>query len=348
MDDNDNNMLPIMFAGTEQIMVLDGDFETQLRTRMKLPIETDQTFMLHALKLCYQYDVCKTYLEFLINGAQIIRTNTYRTVGKVLIKYLGIKEAEGLLLIAHNVKVIKTAIKRYYELMLEDGKDLHSQLRPLIAGLCGSCAAANFDNLDEAVVHAKHLTLEYLKYFHRPRVNTLLNAGVDLLTFECIPSLKEAKAVIELLKDYPKARALITFLCTQKMKIVDGSDLVEAIKHCYDYYQPRQILAFGFACYDWQSPNALKPLLEKINENRSSKIPLMCYVQNTLFSYGFADKPGFEMQQIILRKWLDMGVRYVGGGVGMIPENMKVLCKTLRRCVRLKESPTTNSGYSCS
>lgn len=52
-----------------------------------------------------------------------------------------------------------------------------------------------------------------LKDWHRPQVECLAAAGADLLAFETIPSIKEAQAVAELLREFPDSAAWLSFSC---------------------------------------------------------------------------------------------------------------------------------------
>lgn len=54
---------------------------------------------------------------------------------------------------------------------------------------------------------------EELKDWHRPQVECLAAAGADLLAFETIPSIKEAQAVVELLREFPNSAAWLSFSC---------------------------------------------------------------------------------------------------------------------------------------
>ena len=59
--------------------------------------------------------------------------------------------------------------------------------------------------------------------WHRPRVEALVEAGVDLLAFETIPSIKEGLALCELLKQYPNHLAWLSFSCkVNKFKKIYG------------------------------------------------------------------------------------------------------------------------------
>lgn len=55
--------------------------------------------------------------------------------------------------------------------------------------------------------------LKELKVWHRPQVDCLAAAGVDLIAFETIPSIKEAEAVVELLREFPNSKAWLSFSC---------------------------------------------------------------------------------------------------------------------------------------
>jgi homocysteine S-methyltransferase len=51
----------------------------------------------------------------------------------------------------------------------------------------------------------------------------LVEAGVDLLALETIPAQKEAEILVELLKEFPKQKAWLSFSC--KVSIAYSSSL---------------------------------------------------------------------------------------------------------------------------
>lgn len=58
------------------------------------------------------------------------------------------------------------------------------------------------------------LTQEKLMDWHRPRIQALDDAGVEMLAVETIPSLLEAKAVLQLLRaEFPHLRSWLSFSC---------------------------------------------------------------------------------------------------------------------------------------
>lgn len=52
-----------------------------------------------------------------------------------------------------------------------------------------------------------------LKVWHRPHIDCLAAAGADLIAFETIPSIKEAEALVELLREFPDSKAWLSLSC---------------------------------------------------------------------------------------------------------------------------------------
>lgn len=71
----------------------------------------------------------------------------------------------------------------------------------------------NRHNLYDVLENMKWLFKQELIDWHRPQVAALVEAGVDMLAVETIPSLKEAEAILRLLKEFPEAKAYVTFSC---------------------------------------------------------------------------------------------------------------------------------------
>lgn len=55
---------------------------------------------------------------------------------------------------------------------------------------------------------------EVMNQYHRPKINALIEGGVDILAFETIPCRAEAEVLLNLLKnEYPNAKAWLSFSC---------------------------------------------------------------------------------------------------------------------------------------
>lgn len=81
-----------------------------------------------------------------------------------------------------------------------------------VAGCVGPYGAYLHDGSEYAGGHyVDQMTTQDLAEWHRPQVEALIEAEADLLLFGTIPSLKEAEAIISLVKEYPKTKVILSF-----------------------------------------------------------------------------------------------------------------------------------------
>lgn len=85
--------------------------------------------------------------------------------------------------------------------------------RVLIAGSVGPYGAGLHDGSEYRGEYVETTNPSTIVAWHTPRVEALLDAGVDLLAIETIPALAEAELLLNLLKKYPKAKAWLAFSC---------------------------------------------------------------------------------------------------------------------------------------
>jgi homocysteine S-methyltransferase len=84
---------------------------------------------------------------------------------------------------------------------------------PSIAGSIGPYGASLHDGSEYSGSYADSVTKEFLMEWHRPRVQALVEAGVEYLALETIPCLKEGEALVELLREFPRQKAWLSFSC---------------------------------------------------------------------------------------------------------------------------------------
>lgn len=65
----------------------------------------------------------------------------------------------------------------------------------------------------DAFLNLSYLLQQELVDWHRPQMASLIEAGVDMLAVETIPSLPEAEAILTLLEEFPTSKAYFTFSC---------------------------------------------------------------------------------------------------------------------------------------
>ncbi|XP_029285493.1 uncharacterized protein LOC115007003 [Cottoperca gobio] len=135
--------------------------------------------------------------------------------------------------------------------------------RPLVAGSVGPYGAFLLDGSEYTGDYAAEMSVEGFKVWHRPQIECLAAAGVDLVAFETIPSLKEAQALLELLREFPNTNAWLSFSCRDGQRISDGGAFKDAVQIVN---RSTQLVAVGVNCC---SPELLEPLLASAGSLRT-------------------------------------------------------------------------------
>lgn len=306
------------------VKILDGGFSGQLSRHVGAKIEGDPLWT--ARFLATDPDaVYATHLDFLHAGADVIETNTYQASVPGLMRYLNVSERESLNLLAKAVSLAKKAVDDYVR---EEVSGLERRVngRPMVAGSCGPYGAYLHNASEYTGSYGKTVSRQALIDWHRPRIQMLLDAGVDLLALETIPCIEEAEALLELLREYPRARAWLSFSCRDGQFISDGSVFQEVAVRCYRIL-PSQIVAVGVNCID---PRHVIPLLKGINASASEQdfVPLVVYPNrggNYSEDTGWIAVPDDHSLNLPISEWLGMGVRYIGGCCKIFAEDIETI-----------------------
>lgn len=294
----------------QETKILDGGFSTQLSTHVGEKIDGDPLWTGRFLATDPDA-VFQTHLDFLRAGSDIIETNTYQASVTGYKKYLNLTEDESLNLITLAANLAQKAVSLYKK----ETKDIEvTNPKPLIAGSCGPYGAALHDGSEYTGSYGKTVSIETMMDWHRPRMETLVKAGVDLLALETIPCAREAEALVELLREFPGMKAWLAFSCAEDGKsLADGKSFTDAAVRCYRKAQPGQLLAVGVNCL---SPRLVTSLLKDINRDKKNFVPLVAY-PNSGEKYtvmeGWKIKEDFHPPDVSVQEWLDLGVKYVGG-----------------------------------
>jgi homocysteine S-methyltransferase len=158
-----------------------------------------------------------------------------------------------------------------------------------------------------------------LAMFHRPRLETLLEAGPDLLAIETIPSIVETEALVALLEDYPDAQAWISFTCRDGACISDGTPFAEAVALAAS---SDRVVAVGVNC---TPPGFVPSLLEHAEATK----PLLVYpnvgstwdaASRSWILEGERPDPGTSAVA-----WRAAGATIVGGCCGTTPDDIRAI-----------------------
>ncbi len=133
------------------------------------------------------------HLAYYRAGAQVATTASYQATIPGFAA-AGLDRATALEAIRRSVEIAHRARERYAE---ETGRPTSDGL--LVAGSVGPYGAMLADGSEYRGDYDPGPAA--LAEFHRPRMEALLEAGVDLLAFETIPTVREAEVLVDLLDD---------------------------------------------------------------------------------------------------------------------------------------------------
>jgi homocysteine S-methyltransferase len=126
--------------------------------------------------------IVQAHLAYFAAGAQVVTTASYQASIDGFARD-GISQAEAEQLIRRSVRLAGQARASF-----EDGDDRW------IAGSVGPYGAVLADGSEYRGDY--DLTIEQLRTWHRPRIELLAEAGVDILALETIPCLAEVEALL--------------------------------------------------------------------------------------------------------------------------------------------------------
>lgn len=283
------------FFDRQGVAMLDGGLATEMERRgANLDHELWSAKMLiEAPELIH--DVHKAFLEA---GADIIATATYQA-SIAGFERAGHSTAEALALMRKAVDLACAARDTFWQ----DKNNRQGRLKPLVAASIGPFGACLHDGSE---YHGNYdLDKQQLMEFHRPRMALLADTEADVFAFETIPSLREAKALLELLKEFPERQALLSFSCRDGFRVAHGERFGECAQMAD---RSPQIIAIGVNC---TSPKYISDLLLSAGGTRA---PLMVY-PNSGESWSAESQrwqgeacDGFEVAA-----WRERGARVIGG-----------------------------------
>ena len=193
----------------------------------------------------------------------------------------------------------------------------------LVAASIGPFGAMRADGSE--YVGRYGVTVHELVDFHRPRLETLLETGPDLLAVETIPAIEEAEAILTLLDDYPEVSAWVSFSCRDGTHISDGARFEDAAALAAS--SPR-VVAVGVNC----TPPGFVPSL--LAGAGTLPVPLLTYpnlgstwdaVAKSWRAEG--PRPDFGLEA---PRWREAGATIVGGCCGTTPDDIVAIAAAIR------------------
>ncbi|XP_062853329.1 homocysteine S-methyltransferase YbgG [Trichomycterus rosablanca] len=300
--------------------ILDGGLATELEER-GFQLQGDPLWsakILHTNPNTIK-DVHYSYLQ---SGSDVITTATYQASIEGFTKHLGVKPEEAETLLRSGVQLAKEAAAEFMSSCATPDRR-----RPLVAGSVGPYGAFLHDGSEYTGNYACKMSVQELKDWHRPQVGSLVAAGADLLALETIPSLKEAEALVELLREFPDTKAWLSFTCKDAQSISDGNKFLSAVEVAS---KSTQLVAVGVNC----SPPALvKPLLESARSHKAASMSWVVYPNS---GEGWDPSTGWIKEKRtsfteLSAEWKEQGALWIGGCCRIGPADIAQLRSQLMK-----------------
>ena len=198
------------------IVVLDGGLATELETR---GFDLSDRLWSARLLLTEPDTIEAVHLAYFRAGARVATTASYQASVEGFAA-AGYERGTALDAIGRSVTVARAARDTFAAESGTDPVDL------LIAGSVGPYGAMLADGSEYRGDYDPGPRV--LADFHRPRMTALVDAGVDMLAFETIPTVREAEVLVSLL-DELSIPAWLSYQCRDDGSTAAGEPIAEAV-----------------------------------------------------------------------------------------------------------------------
>jgi homocysteine S-methyltransferase len=256
--------------------------------------------------------VHRAYLEA---GAQILLTASYQ-VSRMGYAEFGLDPSRADAALLHSVGLACAARAEFPERSI------------LVAASLGPYGAALHNGSE---YHGKYdCSFNDLVRFHQERIAVLAESQADLLAFETLPSLEEARAIGQALEPWPNLAAWFTFVCPDyravDLQVAHGEALHDCAALAAGF---PQTIAVGVNC---TQPTWIPSLIAELRQ--ASAKPIVVYPNSgedwdaeARCWTGQSDAAEFGQQA---QQWFASGAQLVGGCCRTRPEHVRQIAAVAR------------------
>jgi len=284
-----------IFLDRQGFVMLDGGLATELENR---GADLDDDLWSARMLIDAPEMIRQVHVAFLEAGADVIATSSYQASFEGFAEAgYGHGQAEQLIRLSVDLALLAR------EIFWAQGEYRHRRIRPLVAASIGPYGACLHDGSE---YHGNYgLSKKELMDFHRPRMEVLADTGADLFAFETIPSLLEAEALLELIQEFPRKYAWLSYSCRDAKQVSHGELFSDGVALARG---AEQVTGVGLNC---TAPEHARHLLESVV---GADTPLVVYPNS-----GEKWNPdgnrwmGEQCATMPVLDWYDSGARLIGG-----------------------------------
>ncbi|WP_427131128.1 homocysteine S-methyltransferase [Pseudarthrobacter sp. S9] len=301
-------------------LVADGALATELEARgcdLEDPLWS-------AKVLLEQPDLIRqVHRDYFRAGAAVAITASYQATPQGFVQR-GIGEAKALELVALSARLADEA-RREHLAEKPDAGPL------LIAGSVGPYGAYLADGSEYRGDYILGRS-EFME-FHRPRIAALVEAGVDFLACETLPSFSEAEALLALVEEFD-VESWFSFTLRDGGHISDGTPLADVAGLCGAH---PYVAAIGVNCVPLE---LVSPSLEALR--KATRTPLIAYPNSgecydpvsktwgpVVAVDGAAESGGKQPPSLAegTATWRELGAQLVGGCCRTTPRDIAAVAR---------------------
>lgn len=292
-------------------LVLDGGLATELEVR-----GADLGHELWSAKVLLddQELIKQVHRDYLVAGADCIVSASYQATLPGMMRH-GLSEADAVALLKRSVELALEARREFWS----DAGNRADRCEPLVAASVGPYGAY--------LANGAEYTGDYdldengLYEFHRRRWHILARAGADVIACETVPSCREARALVRLLKEVPDCSVWISFNCRDPEHIADGTPLAEVAR---ELDRVKQVTAIGVNCTPPSMVSELILCLTGVTDKAIVVYPNSGegWDAGRKVWTGLAEPVDFGK---LAREWRELGASCVGGCCRTGPSHVRVI-----------------------
>ena len=298
----------------KNFIIVDGALASELQRR-----GCDLNDSLWSAKVLFEQPelIQQVHYDYFKAGADCAITASYQATPLGFSKK-GINLNDSIALIQKSVELAQQAKQQYLSELV--------QPRPLlIAGSVGPYGAYLADGSEYTGNY--QLSEEAFMEFHYVRIKALIDANVDLLACETLPSFTEIKALTKVIKQFPKISCWFSFTLKDDQHLSDGTPLSLVVEYLNNI---EQIASVGINCI------ALEKVTSSLNVlNKLTSKPLIVY-PNSGEVYDPLTKQWHPNPQHNctfanqLTNWIESGAKLIGGCCQTTPNDIANIARFLQ------------------
>ncbi|KAF2089962.1 homocysteine S-methyltransferase [Saccharata proteae CBS 121410] len=298
-------------------IVIDGALATELEVRGH---DLNSKLWSASILRSAPEDIRAVHVEYYISGAQVATTASYQASFAGLLEE-GYDEVRARELVVLSVRLAQEA----RSIAQQQEQNQNKAPRPLlVAGSVGPYGAYLSNGAEYTGDYS--LSIPEFQDFHRSRITALLDAGVDLLALETLPSFTEIDALLQMLEtEFPAVRAWVGITVRKQGELVSLADGTPLSRVAERVNSSATVVAVGLNCV---AQELVSPALVQLRQGTSKD--LLCYPNSgetwdataKVWRGSSSGREGFEK---LLNDWRAIGARWLGGCCRMGPDDIKVI-----------------------